>query len=82
MTVPMERRLRVPADLDQLAEVRTLIREVAVAYGAPPTCLDDLVQAVDEAATTVIVHGERGRPGRLRRVRRMLTARDGRQAFQ
>jgi serine/threonine-protein kinase RsbW len=65
MTVPMERRLRVPADLDQLAEVRTLVRDVAVAYGAPPTCLDDLVQAVDEAATNVIVHGYRGRPGWL-----------------
>ena len=28
-------------------------------------CLDDLVQAVDEASTNVIVHGYRGRPGWL-----------------
>ena len=63
--IPTERRLRIPADLDRLAEVRSLVREVADACGAPPTCLDDLVQAVDEAATNVIVHGYRGRPGWL-----------------
>ena len=60
---PTERHLRIPADLERLAEVRTLVREVVVGYGAPPTCLDDLVQAVDEAATNIIVHGYRGRPG-------------------
>ncbi len=65
MTIPTERRLRIPADRDRLAEVRSLVREVAIGYGAPPTCLDDLVQAVDEAATNVIVHGLRGRPGWL-----------------
>jgi anti-sigma regulatory factor (Ser/Thr protein kinase) len=30
---------------------------VAIAGGAPPVCLDDLVQAVDEAATNIVVHG-------------------------
>jgi serine/threonine-protein kinase RsbW len=65
MTTPTERRLRIPADLDRLAEVRTLVRDVAILYGAPPTCLDDLVQAVDEAATNVIVHGYRGEAGWL-----------------
>lgn len=63
--IPTERRLRIAADLDRLAEVRALVREVAASCGAPPVCIDDLVQAVDEAATNVIVHGYRGRPGWL-----------------
>jgi serine/threonine-protein kinase RsbW len=59
------RQLRVPADLDRLAEVRAMVRDVAEACDAEPVCLDDLVQAVDEAATNVIVHGYRGMPGHL-----------------
>jgi serine/threonine-protein kinase RsbW len=61
--IPTERRLRIPADVAHLAEVRGLVRDVAIEHGAPPTCLDDLVQAVDEAATNIIVHGYRGEPG-------------------
>jgi len=61
--IPMERRLRIPADVAHLAGVRALVRDVAIEHGAPPTCLDDLVQAVDEAATNIIVHGYRGEPG-------------------
>jgi anti-sigma regulatory factor (Ser/Thr protein kinase) len=55
------RQLRIPAELDRLADVRTLVRDVAEASDAPVACMDDLVQAVDEAATNVIIHGYRGR---------------------
>lgn len=65
MTVQARRRLRVPADLARLAEIRTLVREVGVSCGAPSVCLDDIVQAVDEAATNIVVHGYRGAPGAL-----------------
>jgi anti-sigma regulatory factor (Ser/Thr protein kinase) len=65
MMIPTERRLRIPADVGRLAEVRSLVREVAIGCGAPVVCIDDLVQAVDEAATNVIVHGYRGRAGWL-----------------
>ena len=58
-----ERRLRIPAELDRLAEVRELVREVAAASNAPVGCMDDLVQAVDEAASNVIRHGYAGSPG-------------------
>jgi anti-sigma regulatory factor (Ser/Thr protein kinase) len=57
--------LRIPADLERLAEVRRLVREATRAAGAVPGTVDDLVQAVDEAATNTIVHGYAGRPGWL-----------------
>ena len=59
------RTLRVDADLGALADVRRFVRESAAAAEAPVDCLDDLVQAVDEAATNAIVHGYRGSPGWL-----------------
>jgi serine/threonine-protein kinase RsbW len=57
------RRLRVPADLERLADVRRLVREAATDAGASPGVVDDLVQAVDEAATNAITHGYAGRAG-------------------
>ncbi len=57
------RHLRIPADVERVAEVRGVVREVATACGAEPDCLDDLVQAVDEATTNVIVHGYSGTAG-------------------
>ena len=63
MTTVVERRLRIPADLTRVAEVRAAVREVAEACDAPIDCEDDLVQAVDEAVTNAIVHGYRSGPG-------------------
>ena len=57
--------LRVDADLRRLADIRRFVRERAASAHAPLECLDDLVQAVDEASTNVIVHGYRGRDGWL-----------------
>jgi serine/threonine-protein kinase RsbW len=65
MTLGTRQHLRVRADLDRLAQVRALVRDVANAADAPVVCMDDLVQAVDEAATNVIVHGYRGEAGWL-----------------
>lgn len=65
MTADTRRRLSVPADLDRLAEIRALVRDVAISCGAPEICMDELVQAVDEAATNVVIHGYRGGPGEL-----------------
>lgn len=59
------RRMRIEADLGELAAVRQFVRDEAGAADAPIDCLDDLVQAVDEAATNVITHGYRGAPGWL-----------------
>jgi serine/threonine-protein kinase RsbW len=65
MTLATRRTLRIPAELERIADVRTLVRDVAGACNAPQPCMDDLVQAVDEAATNVILHGYRGQPGWL-----------------
>ena len=63
MTVDTRRTIRIPAELDRVADVRQLVRDVAGICNAPQPCMDDLVQAVDEATTNVIVHGYRGAPG-------------------
>ena len=63
--VETARTLRIDADLTELAGVRRFVRETAAAAGAPLECLEDLVQAVDEAATNVITHGYEGAAGWL-----------------
>ena len=55
--------VRVPAELERLAHVRAVLRRFTAGCGASSSCTDDLVQAVDEAATNAIVHGYRGAPG-------------------
>jgi len=63
--VEVRRRLEIPAELDRLADVREAVRDVARSCEAPITCTDDLVQAVDEAVTNIIIHGYRGAPGAI-----------------
>jgi len=46
-----------------LAPMRAFVREAAAGAGASEEATSDLVQAVDEAATNVIVHGYRGQAG-------------------
>jgi serine/threonine-protein kinase RsbW len=83
------RRLRIPAELERLAEMRALVRGAvdAIDPAADETCQDDLVQAVDEAATNAIVHGYRGADGWLEvdiaRIddRLVITLEDGAPAF-
>ena len=57
--------LRVPADVVQLAAVRAFIRDRAARAGAGPRAIDNLVTAVDESVTNVILHGYRGKPGNV-----------------
>jgi serine/threonine-protein kinase RsbW len=61
----MSGHLRIDADPHRLRELRAFVRAEAEAADAPVDCLDDLVQAVDEAATNVITHGYRGASGWL-----------------
>lgn len=63
--VEVRRRVTIPAELDRLAEIRAVVRDVARGWEASADCIDDLVQAVDEAATNIIVHGYRGSTGTI-----------------
>jgi serine/threonine-protein kinase RsbW len=58
-----DRSLRVEAELGALADVRGFVRQAAAEADAPVDCLEDLVQAVDEAATNTITHGYGGATG-------------------
>jgi serine/threonine-protein kinase RsbW len=53
------------ADVEALAGVRAFVRDAAAGLGAGRRAIDDLVQAVDEAACNVVQYGYRGKPGPL-----------------
>jgi serine/threonine-protein kinase RsbW len=59
----VRRQARIPAELDRLAEIRAIVREVCSDCDVPRDCRGDIVQAVDEAASNIIRHGYRGEPG-------------------
>jgi serine/threonine-protein kinase RsbW len=59
------RSLRIDARPESLAEIRRFVRATAAAEGLDQERADGLVQAVDESATNVIVHGYRLAPGEI-----------------
>jgi serine/threonine-protein kinase RsbW len=61
----MESTLRVSAELPNLAVIRHFVEETATALKADRDAIDDMMQAVDESATNIIVHGYRGRTGNI-----------------
>jgi serine/threonine-protein kinase RsbW len=58
-------RIQISAGLEDLAVIRHFVTEKARNFFDSQDALEDLVLAVDEAATNVIVHGYRGGPGPL-----------------
>jgi serine/threonine-protein kinase RsbW len=66
MVVPaVIRTIRIPSDVRRLADIREMVRSAAQDAGADRGFVDDLVQAIDETATNVIVHGHAGQQGWL-----------------
>ena len=63
--VEVRRRVRIPADLERLVDLRAVVRDIAQGCDAPSDCMADLVQAVDEVATNVIRYGYRGGSGEI-----------------
>lgn len=61
----MDHRLQIFAEVTKLASVRQYVAAQATALGAPAQAVDDLVLAVDEWLTNVIVHGYAGRGGQV-----------------
>lgn len=61
--MPSHATFQIAADLARLKDVRQFVRERAPGFGADEPSVVDLVQAVDEWVTNVIVHGYRGAAG-------------------
>ena len=57
--------LRIAAELNNLETIRRHIEETAAALNVDPDMIPDVLLAVNEIATNVIVHGYRGRPGNI-----------------
>jgi len=57
--------LRIAAKLENLAAIRRFVEEAAAALGVGPATVTDIVLAVDEAASNIVVHGYRGQPGTI-----------------
>jgi len=55
--------LRLPADLGSLTEVRRFLRQKGAVLPEDQDALEELVHAVDEVVTNIVVHGYRGRRG-------------------
>jgi serine/threonine-protein kinase RsbW len=53
------------ANVENLAGIRDFVERTAAALDADPSAIDDLVLAVDEAATNIIQHGYRGAAGKI-----------------
>jgi len=63
MTTVARRWFNGDAGLTCLAPIRAFVRESAASAHADAEAIDDLVQAVDEAAANAITHGYAGEPG-------------------
>jgi serine/threonine-protein kinase RsbW len=61
----MSSTLRTTAELGNLAAIRRFVLEAATSLGAGRAAIEDMIQAVDESATNVIVHGYEGQPGAI-----------------
>ncbi len=57
--------IRLCAERSQLANIRHFVEQLARRTLASRQEVQDLIQAVDEAATNIIVHGYHDRPGEI-----------------
>jgi len=55
--------LHIAAELKNLAAICLFVEEVATALGVDPAIIPDVVLAVDEAASNIIIHGYQGQGG-------------------
>jgi len=57
--------LHIAADLKNLATIRRFVEGAARSGGGDPQAIADMLIAVNEAATNIIMHGYRGQPGTI-----------------
>jgi serine/threonine-protein kinase RsbW len=61
----MKSSLRMTAKLENLVEIRHFVQKTAAASGVDPDVIPDVLLAVDEAVTNVLVHGYQGQMGMI-----------------
>jgi serine/threonine-protein kinase RsbW len=66
-----ELRISLPARRDSLALLRHVVRGFRDAYAIAPATMDDIVLAISEAATNVVVHAYAGHCGTMMVVARV-----------
>ena len=54
---------QISAELKNLALIRDFVQETATALAADPVMLFNVVLAVNEVATNIMIHGYQGQPG-------------------
>ena len=59
----MTSKILVPAELQNLGVIRRFVQETAIALGCDRKAVADMLQAVEEVAANIVVHGYRGQPG-------------------
>ena len=57
--------LRISAKVSNLARIRRYVEQRAATLKIPREVIRDMVQAVDESASNIILHGYRGEPGTI-----------------
>jgi serine/threonine-protein kinase RsbW len=55
--------LCIAAELNNLAEIRRFVQETATALGVEPAVIPNVVLAVDEAASNIVIYGYQGQGG-------------------
>ena len=60
-----KRTLEIEASLDHLEEIRGFVESSARDAGVDDPAISDLVLAVDEAVTNIIIHGYRNQSGKI-----------------
>jgi serine/threonine-protein kinase RsbW len=58
-----ETKFTFAAELKNLAAIREFVQAAAIGLRADPDILHDVILAVDESATNIVMHGYRGQPG-------------------
>jgi serine/threonine-protein kinase RsbW len=59
----MGEKLVIEAEVRNLPKIRGFVEAWATAQQAKRNAVDDLILAVDESATNIMVHGYKGQPG-------------------
>ena len=64
-SVVKPRSLMLVGGVEQLPALRAFVRDAATEFGAGPVITDDVVQAVDEAACNIVLHGYPNHEGEI-----------------